>query len=229
MVQFLRFTVQWGGWLWILCFWVGNYQYDIRRLDGGKNGKGVTALEILQNAATRLHYEYLQNSSRLVARLGQNAVRLGVGTTRNEQLHCEFNIWMRNIRMSHRTRLLTCIRVFVFLKLIAHSSAAYSPTLTQNSQSRLVHSIAGKIRHNGFFPSPVHSAQIDNINCLGDINKPKVFLNPDVANKRSAKRRVQKHLWSIEKKKPRVAHSSNTNIFKRSRAGTRLHTRKPKK
>ena len=71
---------------------------------GNKNSKGVTALKILQNAATRVHYEYLQNSSRLVALLGENAIRLGVGTTRNEQPHREFNIWMRNIRMSHLTR-----------------------------------------------------------------------------------------------------------------------------
>ena len=196
---------------------------------GYKNSKGVTALKILQNAATRVHYEYLQNSSRLVALLGENAIRLGVGTTRNEQLHREFNIWMRNIRMSHRTRLLTCIRVFVFLKLITHSSAAYSPTLIQNSQSRLIHSIAGKIQHNGFFPAPDYTFQIENITCGGNINKPTVFLNPDVVNKRLTKRKLQKRQWSIENKVPRITRSNTTNVFRRPRAGTRQHTRKPKK
>ena len=76
---------------------------------GKRNSKGVTALKILQNAATREHYEYLQNCSRLIARLGKNSVRLVIGTMRNEQLHREFNVWMRNIRRSHTTRLLICI------------------------------------------------------------------------------------------------------------------------
>ena len=196
---------------------------------GKRNSKGVTALKILQNAATRHHYEYLQNSSRLIARLGINAVRLAVGTTRNEQLHREFNGWMRNIRMSHTTRLLICIRIFVFLKMITHSSAAYHPTLVQTSQSRLIHSIAGEIQHNGFFPAPINSVQIDNLNCMGDIHKPYVVLQQGVANKRLVKRKLQKHMWSIENKVSRVKHIHTTNIFKRPRAGTRQRTRKPKK
>ena len=74
------------------------------------------------------YYEFLQNSSRLIAYLGHKAVRLGVGTTRNEQLHYELKFWMRNIRMSHLTRFYICIRVFVLMKLLVHSSACYSPT-----------------------------------------------------------------------------------------------------
>ena len=54
-----------------------------------KNSKSVTALKILQNGASRLHFEGLQNSSRLIALLGNKANRLATGTTRNEQLHRE--------------------------------------------------------------------------------------------------------------------------------------------
>ena len=110
------------------------------------NKNGVNALRILQNGSSRSHYEYLQNSSRLLTRLGNSGLRLAVGTTRNEQLHYEFKTWMRNIRMSHITRLYTCIRVFVFCKLVTHSSACYSPTLIQTTQSRLIHLIASEIR-----------------------------------------------------------------------------------
>ena len=195
---------------------------------GKRNSKGVTALKILQNAATRHHYEYLQNSSRLIARLGKNAVRLAVGTTRNEQLHREFNVWMRNIRRSHTTRLLICIQIFVFLKLITHSSAAYYPTLVQTTQARLIHLIAGDIQHNGFFPPPIHSIQIDNLYCLGDVHKPYVVLEPAVGKKRLVKRKLQKHMWSIDNHDSRVKRTNTTNIFMRPRAGTRLRTRKPK-
>ena len=56
-----------------------------------KNNKGVTAMQILQNGGSREHFEGLQNSSLLLARLGTKASRLGIGTTRNEQLHRELN------------------------------------------------------------------------------------------------------------------------------------------
>ena len=44
-----------------------------------RNSKGVSALKILQNAATRPHCEFLQNSSRLIAYLGDKAARLVLG------------------------------------------------------------------------------------------------------------------------------------------------------
>ena len=207
----------------MICYWVGKDQCVM--------AKEIVRvwLNILQNVATRHHYEYLQNSSRLIACLGINAVRLAVGTTRNEQLHREFNVWMRNIRMSYTTHLLICIRIFVFLKIITHSSAACYPNLVQTSQWRLIHSITGDIQHHGFFPAPINSVQIDNLNYMGDIHKPYVVLEQGVANKRLVKRKLQKHMWSIENKVSRVKHIHTTNIFKRPRTGTRQRTRKPKK
>ena len=94
------------------------------------NENGVNALRILQNVWSC-----------------KSGLGLSVGTTRNEQLDYEFKTWMRNVRMLHITRLY--IRVFVFCKLVTHSSACYSPTLTQTTQSRLIHLIASEIRYNG--------------------------------------------------------------------------------
>ena len=110
-----------------------------------RNSNGVTALKIIKNASSRVHYEYLQNSSQLLTYFGKKAVRLAVGTTRNEQLHYEFKTWMRNIRKSHITRLKICIQTFVFTKLVTHSSACCAPTLVQTSQKRLLNLIAGEI------------------------------------------------------------------------------------
>ena len=179
-----------------------------------RNSNGVTALKILQNASSREHYEYLQNSSRLIALLGKKAVRLAVGTTRNEQLHYEFKSWMRNIRMSHVTRLQICIKIFVFSKMITHSSACYSPTLIQNSQKRLLNLIAGNIRHNGFFhvqiSPPDNKFQINS-------NTPYLPVNTNVADKRLKKRKIQKPMWSNVKKIPRITPRQHTNIFKQPR------------
>ena len=185
-------------------------------------------MKILQNAATLQHYEFLQNCSRLIARLGKKSVRLVIGTMRNEQLHREFNVWIRNIRMSHTTRFLICIQIFVFLKLITHSSAAYYPTLVQTTQARLIHLIAGDIQHNGFFPQPIRSVQSDNHKCLVDIQRPYVVLESGVAEQRLVKRKVQQHMWSIENQDSRAKNINTTNIFKRPRAGTRPRTRSSK-
>ena len=125
-----------------------------------KNSDGIPAIKILQNGASRQHFEGLQNSSRLRARLGIKGKRLGVGTTRNEQLHRELKSWMRNIYQCHLDRLQTGFRLFVFTKLLTHSSAAYSPTLQQKSQQQLISIIAGKLLSIPFFsPAPVRPVQ----------------------------------------------------------------------
>ena len=117
------------------------------------NGKNVTALQILKNGASRLHFEGLQNSSRLLARLGTKGNRLGTGTARNEQLHKELKGWMRNIFQIHSDRLQRGFRIFELSKLLTHSSAAYSPTTTQTSQQKLLFLLASKLRKAGIFSS----------------------------------------------------------------------------
>ena len=73
-----------------------------RELMSKRNSKGGTALNILINGSSRTHYECLQNSSRLMTRLGDKRMMLGTGTTRNEQLHRELKSWGRNIMKAVR-------------------------------------------------------------------------------------------------------------------------------
>ena len=140
---------------------------DYNKDMGRKNSSGETIFKIIKNGASRVHFEGLMNGSRLLMRLGTKGTRLGIGTTRNEQLHRELKSWMRNIYQIHEDRLLTGLSIFLFCKLLTHSSAAYSPTLTQNSQQRLLYIIAGKLRTSNFFyyhPTSLHIHCL--LNCL---------------------------------------------------------------
>ena len=105
------------------------------------------------------------------------------------------------------------------MKLLAHSSACYSPTLIQTSQSRLIHTIASEIRHKGLFPEPRLSAHKGNTSLFGNIHKAPIKLVQDVAIKRSLKRKSQKILWTKVNIIAHVPQQHNTNIFKRHRAG----------
>ena len=59
--------------------------------------------------------------------------------------------WVTYIR--HKDRLIIGLRIFSFAKLLTHSSATYSPTMIQQTQQRLLFTIAGKLRSSKFFPS----------------------------------------------------------------------------
>ena len=127
-----------------------DFSSDLRRCN--KNGEAV--FDILKNGANRTHFEALQNSSRLLFGLGKKGLRLGVGTTRNEQLHRELKSRMGNIYQMHIDRLQIGLRIFVFGKLLSHCSAAYYPTLCQKTQQRLLSVMAGKLRSMKFFHFP---------------------------------------------------------------------------
>ena len=79
-----------------------------------KNSDGVPAFQLLKNGASRQHYEGLQNSPRLIARLGIKSARLGIGTAHNELLHGEIKGWVCNIILSNDLQ--TGFRIFIFAK-----------------------------------------------------------------------------------------------------------------
>ena len=169
------------------------------------NNKGITALEILKNGASREHYECLQNSSRLLARLGTKGNRLGTGTTRNEQLHRELKSWSRNLYQSHKGRLQNGFRIFELAKLLTHASAAYSATLTQTRQSKLLSLIAGRMRKVRFFPSiiPVLPSLLPSTR--DSLQKSYLETNISVILKRKKQRQENSKNWGknmqIKKKK----------------------------
>ena len=186
------------------------------------NGKNVTALQILKNGASRLHFEGLQNSSRLLARLGTKGNRLGTGTARNEQLHKELKGWMRNIFQIHSDRLQRGFRIFELSKLLTHSSAAYSPTITQTSQQKLLFLLASKLRKAGIFSSYYTR--------VGDTTVP---LSPDLSGNldvayyrktnsslnttRILNQQLNKRNWEHRRKRERIKRPTPTNVFKRPR------------
>ena len=92
------------------------------------------------------------------------------------------------------------IRVFVIAKILSHSSACYSPILVQKTQLRLINSIAGDIRHRGFFKEPLHPIPESIRSGLADIISPVVLLDPSVSKERSNKRKLEKAMWTKEKK-----------------------------
>lgn len=189
-------------------------------LDGTENTKGRTALKILQNGASRFHFEGLQNSSRLMALLGSRGSRLGTGTTRNEQLHYELKSWSRNIYQSHEYRLRNAFRIFELAKLLTHSSAAYSPTLIQTRQQKLLAHIAGHIRKVSFFP-PVLPDPTATLLSL-PLQRSSLHMFPLKQNisyslERKKKREENKRKWVKNNKTSKRGKASSTDIFKRPR------------
>ena len=188
-----------------------------------KNSSGYTALQVLENGSSREHYEGLQNSSRLLSRLGPERARLATGTTRNEQLHRELKSWMRNIISSHRQRLESGLRVFLLSKLLTHSSACYHPTLTQASQSRILSTISGALRQIPFFPKPQFSPSVTPslIQGRNDLAKPVIPQNTHAKLERTAKRKLEKIMWQKQENYPRFRQHSKTNVFRRPRIDNR--------
>ena len=176
-------------------------------------------MEILRNGASRHHFEFLQNSSRLVARLGSTGKRLATGTTRNEQLHRELKSWSRNIYQSHKGRLQNGFCIFEFAKLLTHASAAYSPTITQLRQRKLLLLIAGRLRQDGFFPDLLPIVGIRSVSSplnRGSLQTALVPTDTGVASARKKKRQLNKQMWDKTAKKF-CSKPTTTNIFKRAR------------
>ena len=185
-----------------------------------KNLKGVSAYQIMKNGASPEHFEALFNCSRLLAHLGKKGSRLGTGTTRNEQLHRELKSWTRNIYQSHRRRLLNGFRIFVMVKLLTHSSAAYSPTLTQTRQRRLLSLIASKISQGRFYsPKCALLSVAGDQKSLEDAKLQTVHRHIDTscALARKKKRQTNKSNWAKRKMPSKSAKISLTDIFKRPR------------
>ena len=185
-----------------------------------KSKKGVTALKILKNGWSREHFEALQNSSRLLSRLGAAGSRLGAGTTRNEQLHRELKSWGRNIYQAHIPRLQNGLRIFELTKLLTHASAAYSPTLCQSSQQRLLNVIASDIRETGFFPPLLnHLMPPTATSNLKRNDLQTALVQPSATSvlRRKQIRLENKRNWTKKDKQLKQGTPSSTNVFKRRR------------
>ena len=81
-----------------------------------------------------------------------------------------------------------------------------------------------KYVNRGFFKEPLHTVHESIRSALANIISPVVLLDPSVYKKRSNKRKLEKAMWSKEKKITRVKVINKTNIFMRPRAGNRTQT-----
>ena len=188
-----------------------------------KNGKGITAETILRSGAAWHHFQGLQNASRLLARLGSKGQRLGTGTTRNEQLHMELKAWGRNIYQTHIGRLRCSFRIFEMVKLLTHSSASYYPTLTQTRQRRLLFSIAGRIRKEGFFPSGMNHLEGNSLhtNFKRDyLHTAVVGSDSSTAMLRKLERKHNRVMLRKDNRKRRMPDENTTDVFKRRRVNS---------
>ena len=163
-----------------------------------------------------------------MTRLSDKRGLLGTGTTRNEQLHRELDSWGRNIMMAHVDRVRNGIAVFVMAKLLTHSSASWSPTLTQISQRRLLVRIAGHIRVSNFFPFTSQGLQSTSTRGKGDLQTPRVRYNVQSAAVREKKRQTEKKQWEKDSTRRHPNRVNNTNIFKLRRLDTRVRSNRNK-
>ena len=125
---------------------------------------------------------------------------------------------MSNIYQSHKNTLETRLQVFMFAKLLTHSSAAYTPTLTQKSQQQLLAFLAGKLGIMKFFPeNPNHHVQnqLPFVYKNKMIQKSPVKVNIISKNHRKKIREECNRNWKKNEIKSRIPQKRFMNIFKR--------------
>ena len=108
-------------------------------------------------------------------------------------------------------------------KLLTHSSAAYSPTLTQVSQSRLLSQIAGKFREISFFPTSNQPGAVHR-SISNHLDHPRVDQKEEITRKRKRDQIKEKEMWTKRKVMRRPIRSNNTNVPRRATTKTRIHS-----
>ena len=131
----------------------------------------------------------------------------------------ELKSWSRNIYQSHEYRLRNAFRIFESAKLLTHSSAAYSPTLIQTRQQKLLAHIAGHIRKVSFFPPVLPDPTATLLSLPLERSSLHIFplkQNISYSLARKKKREENKRKW-VKNKVSKRGKASSTDIFKRPR------------
>ena len=127
---------------------VAEFQSEMER-----TSKGRPLLDILQSGAEYKHFGYLQNAGVLLGTLRpETCGLLAWGTTANEALHNQLKMCMHTVTQQHECRLETKANAFCLNHMLAHNSAAYTPTTVQRTQLSLLSLIQGSIGKH-FFPA----------------------------------------------------------------------------
>ena len=108
---------------------------------------GKTIARIIWSAASHERIEYYFNNIRIRRLVKPSALPLlGSGTSPNESLHAEMNSWFRNQPETFSSTLDLQLRVCSSGKRLTHNSAMYRPTLRQQAQSTVLHSVVVCLR-----------------------------------------------------------------------------------
>ena len=105
---------------------------------------GKSLRHVLLNSATAAKVEWLMNDTRYRHRIPRKQLKLlPSGTTSNESLHHELNVWFRETQQMHRPTLDLKIHVFKVAKLLAHNHALYASSQRQMSSKDVLHRVLG--------------------------------------------------------------------------------------
>ena len=111
-----------------------------------KNVKGKTVADILKAGSSYDHYAYLRNGSVTNHKLSvKERAALAWGTSGNEALHNQLKSSELRVHHQHEHVLVTKMKAFCLGKLIAHNSAAYSPTTSQYRQGFVLAVLEGVV------------------------------------------------------------------------------------
>ena len=85
--------------------------------------------------------------------------------------------------------------------------------------------IAGNIRVVGFFPPVTIPATLDE-SISENLEHPRVIQNSDITENRKVERTKESKMWMKRNLKRQPTRTNETNIFKRPRSKTRIHSTK---
>ena len=110
-----------------------DFPEEVSRKNSGSPRR--TVLQILQSGASYNYFGYLRNGSEFMYMPSpRERDLLPWGTTGSEALHRQLGYTMRTATIQHEDRVVSKALAFSLDSMLAHNSAAYSPTVTQISR-----------------------------------------------------------------------------------------------
>ncbi|CAE7526256.1 unnamed protein product [Symbiodinium microadriaticum] len=112
------------------------YSEEVKRIAPGPN-RPVYKLLHSATAAGRAEW-YFNNTRMLHSMASSRLTLLPTGTTSNESLHREINVWFRETYRLHQTSLYLKLSILKLAKNLSHNAALYRPTTRQMKQAEVL-------------------------------------------------------------------------------------------
>ena len=124
-------------WVRILAALSAVFKAEVQRVAKGPNKRVV---QLLYAAASPTRIEWYWNNLRVRHALPRNIIPLlPIGTTSNESLHREINVWFRETQKLLHATVALKLRILKLSKNISHNAALYRPTTRQMLQAEVLH------------------------------------------------------------------------------------------